>query len=356
MTTSKSALGKIKRRMLRNKIDGFIVSDRSSVRYLSGFSGSSGFLFLCRGGDYLFTDFRYFEQAEKEAPDCLIDCSRKEAVEKLKAVMLKNRVRTAAFESESVTYGFYRRLAADLNPVRLEPVSRWVLKLRAVKTPEEIRKIRASCAASDRAMARLKGFIRPGVRERDLEAELFYYIKKTEGAGFSFPPVIISGERTSLPHGRPSARKIRAGDMVLVDFGVRLDGYCSDLTRTFCVGRMSADRKHLYNAVLSNQAACIEMLRPGGVSGKAFNFSASGLRSGGYELQHGLGHGVGLEIHELPSISRGSGTRLKENMVFTVEPGAYLKGRFGVRIEDMVLMKSGGVEVLSKTPRRRNEI
>ncbi len=356
MKAGADAAIKLKRRMRRKKIDGFLVSDRSSIRYLSGFSGSSGLLLLCPERDYLLTDFRYFEQAEKEAPGCIIESSGRKQSEKLKGLMLANRVRTAAFEAESVTYGFYRGLAEYLRPVRLEPVNRWVLGLRAVKTEEEIKKIRAACSASDRAMAHLKGFIKPRVREIDLEAELFYYIRKREQAGFSFPPVIISGERTSLPHGRPSPRKIAGGDMVLVDFGVRLDGYCSDLTRTFCVGRMSADRKKLYNAVLSNQASCIEMLKPGEAAGRVFRFSRSKLRSEGYELQHGLGHGVGLQVHELPSISGGSGARLRENMIFTVEPGAYLKGRFGVRIEDMVLVNSGGVEVLSKTSRRRNEI
>ncbi len=356
MKAGENALSAIKSRLRRRKLDGFIVFDRADVRYLSGFSGSSGFLFLSGGGDYLLTDFRYHEQAEKESPGFILDSSCKNPVEKLKGIMTGGRVKTAAFESECLTYRFYRKLASELAPARLEPADGWVRKLRAVKTPGEVRKIKASCRAADRAMAHLKGFIRPGAGEIELEAELLYYVKKTEGADLSFPPIIISGERTSLPHGRPSTKKINPGDFVLVDFGVRLDGYCSDLTRTFCAGRMTEEKKRLYETVLSTQTSCIEGLRPGQRAGAVFARSRGELRLEGYDLLHGLGHGVGLRVHELPSVSASSAWKLKENMVFTVEPGAYIAGRFGVRIEDIVLMKPGGVEVLTGAPKRRNRI
>lgn len=356
MTPGENALSRIKSRLRRRKIDGFIIADRADVRYLSGFSGSSGFLFLSGGGDYLLTDFRYREQAKKQSPGFILDASCKNPVEKLKDIMLGGRVKTAAFEAECLTYRFYRKLASGLAPARLEPVDGWVRKLRAVKTPGEIRKIKASCRAADRAMAHLKVFIRPGAREIELEAELLYYVKKTEGADLSFPPIIISGERTSLPHGRPSGKKIAPGDFVLVDFGVRLDGYCSDLTRTFCAGRMTEEKKRLYKTVLSTQTSAIERLVPGQTAGAVFARSRRELRRAGYDLRHGLGHGVGLRVHEEPSVSASSGTKLKENMVFTVEPGDYLAGRFGVRIEDIVLMKPGGVEVLTGSPKRRNNI
>lgn len=333
-----------------------MVFDRADVRYLSGFTGSAGFLFLTRGCDYLFTDFRYHEQAEKEAPGFVLDASCRSPAEKIKDIITGERINTAFFEPDCLTYRSYRRLASGLAPARLEPADGWVRKLRAVKTPEEIRKLKASCRAADRAMAHLKGFIRPGARETDLEAELLYYVKRNEGADLSFSPIIISGSSTSLPHGRPSAKKIAAGDLVLIDFGVMLDGYCSDLTRTFCAGRMTGEQKRLYKTVLSAQTSCIERLRPGQTGGAVFARLRGELRRAGYDLRHGLGHGVGLLVHELPSVSAASGAKLKENMVFTVEPGAYLKGRFGVRIEDIVLMRPGGAEVLTGSSKRRNEI
>ncbi len=349
-------LKKIKTKAAGAGADGFFSLNRENVNYLSGFSGSSGAVFLTGGKNYLITDFRYAEQAEKQAPGFIIFAGQGKTVKKIKEIALREKIKSIAFEPENLSHSFYEDLKKSLAPMRLVSGGGWVLRLRAIKSGREIDKIAAACSAADRGMKHIKGFIKPGVREIDLEAELFYYLKTVEKAGFSFPPIIISGEKTSLPHGRPSEKKICGKDMVLIDFGVRLRGYCSDLTRTFCVGRMSEEEKHLYKAVLNCQSACIDRIRPGEEAGGLFNFSRSLLRAEGYDLQHGLGHGVGLQVHELPSVSGGARARLREGMVLTVEPGAYLKGRFGVRIEDIVLVKAGGVEILTKTPRRRNEI
>jgi Xaa-Pro aminopeptidase len=354
--SEKSVMEKIKRKMSLKKIDAFFISNRHNVRYLSGFTGSAGYILIMEGCDYLITDFRYREQAKNEAPGFLIYSSGGKLLDKLNKLTVRKKIKNFAFESGSVSYSLFKNMEKAFKGMNIIPLEGEIEKVRMVKSPSEINMIKKACSAADRAMRHVKGYLKPGVLETDLEAELFYYIKTVEGGDFSFPPIIISGERTSLPHGRPSLRKLRSGDMVMIDFGVRLGGYCSDLTRTFCVGRMSDEKKKLYETVLLNQSQCIEKLAPGEKAGSIFNFSRLNLVKEDFDLLHGLGHGVGLQVHELPSLSRGVNTRLKENMVFTIEPGVYIQGKFGVRIEDVAVMKKSGVELLSSAPKKRNEV
>ncbi len=347
---------KIRKKMSSGKVDGFLVTDRKNITYLSGFTGSAGSVFLTSSLCYLMTDFRYIEQAERETSGFIVVDAGRGKADGLKKLIKKGNIKTVAFEPEFVSYELFFKMQKSLSPAELSPVKGWVHSLRAVKTEDEIRSIRTACEITDRAMSRLTALIKPGIKEMDLEAELEYFVKKRENTKLSFPPVIISGRRTSLPHGRPSLKKLEKGEMLLVDFGVKWDGYCSDLTRTFCIGRMSEEKRSLYRTVLKNQASCIKVLKPGERSGCLFQHSDLLFRKNGYALRHGLGHGVGMEIHELPFLSGSAGMKLKKNMVLTIEPGVYIPGKFGVRIEDVVLLNEDGAEVLSKTPKGRNEI
>ncbi len=346
----------IKRKLGRSGARGFLVSKPANVRYISGFTGSSGSILLSPGRDYFLTDSRYIEQAERETAGLeIVDAGRSPAVV-LPELVRRNGISGVAFEPEAVSFMFYRELQKCLRGVELKPASGWVERYRAVKSRGEIDRIKKACSITDEAMRYIRGIMKPGISETDLCCELEYFIRKVKKAGIAFKPILVSGNRTSLVHGSPGSKKIAGDDMVLIDFGVEWEGYRSDLTRTFCVGRMRSERKHLYEAVLKSQVAAAGRVRPGERAGALFSFSRGMLKRQGYEIGHSLGHGVGLEIHELPFLSSGRGIKLRKNMVLTVEPGVYLKGDFGVRIEDTVLVKEEGAEVLTKTSRRRVEI
>jgi Xaa-Pro aminopeptidase len=332
------------------ELDQFFVSDLINVRYLTGFTGTNGACLVNTDELVFFTDFRYTERAKSEvAPEWERPEAERELIPQIVARM-KGRV---GFEDAKLSVRQLARLeAAADDDVELVPAGDLVEQLRAVKEPEELERIAAAAKLSDEVYewALERGLA--GRTERDIARAVEARIREL-GAEISFPPIVATAEDGAIPHAEPGDREIGSGELVVFDMGSVLDGYCSDCTRTFAVGEPGDDVREVYELVLRAQEAALDAVRPA-VSGKEVDAVAREMISeAGYgdRFGHGLGHGVGLEVHESPRLAMTSEDDLVEGNVVTVEPGVYLPGRFGVRIEDLVAVTADGHRNLSSRPK-----
>ena len=357
MTRADKVLAKLERRGL----DALLLTADANIRYVTGFTGSESYVLLSFRGRFFITDGRYTEQAEKECPGFTVIEWKKgsRTVERVLAGLCrKHQLRRIGFEQDRLTYESHRKLSDALSGVELVPTKGVVEDIRYVKDPEEIDCIRKAAEIADRAFDQILRFIRPGLTERRVIYELEYYLNEagSEGAGFS--PILVSGVNTSLPHGIPSDRRIEDGDFVTMDFGACRRGYRSDMTRTVVVGTANFEQKRIYELVREAQQAALDAIGDGvrgTVPDRAARavFAREGLER---EFRHGLGHGVGLEIHEPPFMAKTCTRTLKEGCVVTVEPGLYIPGWGGVRIEDTVVVRKDRPEVLTRSSKELIEI
>lgn len=332
----------------RLKLPALAVSHLPNVRYLTGFTGSNALLLLTDRDALLFTDPRYELQAQDEV-DCKVQIVRGPLWPALGKVLARRKIAGLGIESEYVSYEIWRTIAKE--PLRLKGVSGLVEALRAVKSPEEIESIRASVILNSKAYERGLKVIKPGVRERDIAAELEYQMKRLGAEGPAFETIVAAGPRSALPHARPTGQPVNANQIVLVDMGANLEGYASDMTRVVHVGKPPRATERMYKAVLEAQLAAIDKVR-GGVKAADVDQAARGTLKRwklDHVFQHSTGHGLGLEIHEGPRIGKGAETVLQPGMVVTIEPGAYVEDYGGVRIEDTVVVTAAGCEVLTPT-------
>ncbi|MBI2678537.1 MAG: aminopeptidase P family protein [Candidatus Koribacter versatilis] len=346
---------------LRGKrgVDALLVTHLPNVRYLCGFTGSAGVLALADGGGHsfatqaaLFTDGRYTTQAREEVSGARVVVGKRNPLLEASAWLKQQRARRVGFEAEHMSFATQRHIAAALaKPAKLVPTSGLVERLRMIKEREEIEQIRAAVLLASGLFDRVLRTIRPGVREADVAAELEHAARRDGAEGMSFETIVASGSRSALPHGKASAQPIQANGFVILDFGVILAGYCSDMTRTVCMGSPSKRQAELYAAVLGAQEAAIARVSPGRTVAEVDQAARSRLQKAGLGryFTHSTGHGVGLEIHEPPRIAKGQAEKLVPGMVITIEPGVYLPGEGGVRIEDMVVVTQSGCEVLTPT-------
>jgi Xaa-Pro aminopeptidase len=338
------------------KCDWFLVTHLPNVRYLCGFTGSSGVLALGGSGPVFFTDGRYTEQARAEVAGARVVIARKAplaaAAEWLQKKAGGRKRGVAGIESEHLSVAaralLGRLLAAR---VRLRPTAGAVERLRMVKESEELARLRAAARLGDSLLPGVLPRARPGVAEGALAAEMEYAARRAGAEEMSFPTIVAAGRRSALPHARASAHPVPRNGFLLFDFGVILAGYCSDMTRTVHVGRPTAEARRVYQAVREAQLAAIAAVGPGVAVGEVDRAARKVLRGAGLAryFTHSTGHGVGLEIHEPPRVAAGQPERLQPGMVITVEPGVYLAQRGGVRIEDMVVVTGSGCEVLTST-------
>jgi len=331
--------------------DAVLLTSSHNMQYFSGFSGGEGAVLITNDSQIVYTDSRYTEAAQQE-------------VEGFQVIETNNWMSeiedfgSIVFEDEEISAAEHEILKDALGKTKLLPGSAELKKLRMVKTEAELKKIAEAEALACHAFEYVLGIIRPGLREFELAAELEYYMKKNGGEGTSFDTIAISGARTSLPHGVPTDKKIESGDFVTLDFGCKIGGCCSDMTRTVVVGKATAKQKKIYNTVKSAQQAGLDFIREG-VSGKDADASArEGIENAGYGeyFRHSLGHGVGLLVHELPNLSPKSAIILAENMVVSCEPGIYIPEFGGVRIEDLVVVKKDGCINLTPATKELIEI
>jgi Xaa-Pro aminopeptidase len=339
------------------QIDRFLVSNISNVRYLSGFSGSTAAMLVGTDGATLVTDFRYREQAEGEVYRGIkVEIDTRDALTAI-IDMLTDFEGKIGFESASLTYAVFEKLQNSLK-ASLVPVEAAVELLRQVKDESELASIARAVDISDEVFAEVVGEIKPGLTEVDIAARIDFLLRKKSSQIPAFETIVASGEHSSLPHAKPTTRVIREGDLVKMDFGAIWDGYCADITRTVVVGKASQRVREIYDIVLAANEKAISGVRAG-VKGSDVDAIARGYiteKGFGEEFGHGLGHGVGLEIHEGPRFSRKDDTLLRPGMVATVEPGIYVPGWGGVRIEDIVVVEDGGCKVLTSSEKALMEV
>ena len=332
-----------------------MISQPENRYYLSGFDGSAGLLLITPARAVLATDFRYLEQAKRQAPDCEIFQITGDVTDWFPELVGGLDIKMLGFEADHVSFARHQRLASALAGLRveLEPVSELVESQRAVKEPEEIELITRAVAISDAAMEHITATIRPGMTENEVAWELEKFLHEKGSQSVPFAIIVASGENAALPHARPSDRAIRRGEPVVIDVGARVAGYSSDLSRTICPGNPDGVFRKVYGVVLEAQLAAIAGIGSGMTGKQADALARDVIERAGYgaAFGHSLGHGLGLAPHEKPNLGPNSSDILADGMVFTIEPGAYLASWGGVRIEDTVVMENGRIRVLSQAPK-----
>jgi Xaa-Pro aminopeptidase len=332
-------------------VDGILISDLKNVRYLSGFSGSNGCLLITKDRRFFFTDPRYEEQSMQETTGCEILIEREERPTLIVETARSAGARVMGFES-TASYAFYRSLLR--RGLVIKAVNNLVEDLRLIKDRRELTLLRKAVERAERSFLEVKPFIKTGVSEKTIAAMLEDRLKKNGCDTLPFDIIVASGRNSSMPHAKPTERKIEAGDLVVVDWGGEAGGYFSDMTRSFLMkGKNPEKKKEIYGIVLRANMRAISAVSEG-VQVRSVDGAARGvIEAQGYErfFGHGTGHGVGLEVHELPRVSRLGRATVKAGMVFTIEPGIYLPGIGGVRIEDMVVAGRGGCKVLTSLPK-----
>ena len=334
-------------------IDGLMVTGEWNRRYLSNFTGSNGVLLISKTGIRLITDYRYFEQAGSQSDfDIVLHAEHTGHKHKIYDEVAKQvkdmKITKLGFEQQHVNFGNYMKLK-DLIKIEMVPTNDLVENLRMVKTPEEIEKIRYSSKITDQAYLHILKFIKPGMTELAVSEELESFISESGGATSTFSPIVASGVRGSYPHGRASDKIIEQGDMITIDFGTNYKGYWSDISRVVSIGEPAEKLKEIHQVILTSFTNCVENIKPGMTDQEVDKLMRDHLIETGFNEYSGTGtgHGIGLEVHEKPLFSVDSEKVLKPGMTITIEPGIYLPGIGGARIEDMLLVTEDGCEVLS---------
>jgi Xaa-Pro aminopeptidase len=333
-----------------------LVTHLPNIRYLCGFTGSAGVLLVTAGARgarlTFFTDGRYTQQAAEEVTGARVVIAKKSALLEACDAAVKARVKTLGFEAEQLQYVTFQHVShAVKGKLKLKPTTGLVEQLRMIKDADEIEHIRAAVLLGSSLFETALAAIHPGVAETAVAGELEFQARRAGAEKMSFDTIVASGSRAALPHGRASGQAIPDSGFIILDYGVILAGYCSDMTRTVHVGRVSGSHQRMYEAVKDAQLASIEAVRPGVEAAKVDQAGRDVLKKAGYDgyFIHSTGHGVGIEIHEQPRIAKGQTAPLEPGMVITIEPGIYIPDDGGVRIEDMVLVTATGHEVLTPT-------
>jgi len=347
-------LGKLRTSISEKAPAALLVSQPENIRYLSGFTGSSGWLLISGRNAILATDFRYMEQAKAESPDFEIIQTKGEVHNWLPGMVSDLGWHKLGFEANFISYEGYHKLseAIKTNQVNLELIATTgiVEQLRSIKEPEELEIITKAVALADAAIEQARDIIHPGMMEKELAWDIEETLRQGGSEGIAFEIIVASGANSALPHARPTDKPIRPGEPLLIDMGARVGGYCSDLSRTFFLGKANKKFREIYDLVLKAQSTAIEGIKSVMDASQADKLARSVIEQAGYgdAFGHGLGHGVGLAIHELPVLNPSSSDSLVDGMVFTIEPGIYLSGWGGVRIEDMVVLENGKARILTK--------
>ncbi len=344
-------LTKLRTELNNSGLDGILILSPNNRRYISGFTGTSAALLVTQTQALLFTDFRYVQQATAQAPHFEIIKHGPVMWDSVKQHIPASS--KLGFEQDFVTYEQFQIFADKFTGNELVPVAGMLESLRYIKEEKELEEMQRAADLADLAFRHILDFIEPGVTEQQVALELEFSMRKHGASGASFDFIVASGSRSSLPHGVASERVINKGELVTMDFGAVVNGYCSDMTRTVMVGEPTDKQREIYQLVLEAQIAGVNAIKPG-LTGKQVDAVARDIisaRGYGDNFGHGLGHAVGLAIHEEPRLSPTGEKILQAGMVVTIEPGIYLPDWGGVRIEDMAVVTSNGCRVMSKSPK-----
>ena len=341
----------LRNKMLSLNLQGMIISNPVNIRYLTNIK-AEGILLVTRKENIFLTDGRYIEDVHNTLT--LFD---EIVVYDIRGLSLEDYenffmfCENVGFEENYVTYGKYKEYMHKYKINNLVETENMIEKQRQIKDEEELESIKKACQITDECYTYILNYIKPGMTEKQIAREIDdYYYKHAEGT--SFETIVASGENSSKPHAVPTDRQIQDVDIITIDMGCKVNGYCSDMTRTFFVGEVPSHVKPIYELVLKNQEQVLRDLRENSNTKQIAKMVDNDFRLHNYDLIHALGHGVGLDIHEAPVLGINSESVLKENMVVTNEPGIYVTGQFGVRIEDTVLITKGGCEALTKSPKK----
>lgn len=347
-------IDRLRERMAQKNLDALLVTTPENRRYLSGFAGSAGWLVVTARGVALATDGRYWTTVEENCPQLELLKFHAPRDQRLGVVVRPwlNGTRKLGFESRNLTVADLEDLRGDFEGIELEPTQELVEDLRQVKEPEELDKLRHAAAIADRAFQTALKILEPGVRESDLCAELEYQLQKEGARKPSFDSIVASGPNGAYPHAGVTDRPIQEGELITMDFGALCDGYNSDITRTVWLGELPAEQEKIYRTVREAQSKALRNVKPGKTTGFVDEVARYVINRAGYgeAFSHGLGHGLGLAVHELPRMRPGGETVLEPGMVVTVEPGIYLPGVGGCRVEDSVIVTEDGFEYLTHAP------
>lgn len=345
---------KTRKTLTNENLDAILIKKKENCFYLSGYTGEDAFLLISNDDLFIITDSRYEEQAFAEAAIFKSVILKTNLIDETVNQIIKEDIKKIGFIKSELSYDEFTQMSSKLSDKsELLPLRDIVSELRVIKSQYETEKIKNAVDLADRAFDHIFKIIRPGIAESDIALEIEYFMKKNGASGTSFETIVASGVRSSLPHGTATDKKIEMGDAITVDFGAVIDKYCSDITRTVFLGNPSEEMKRIYNIVLEAQITA-EHSAFEGVSGKEIDAVARNIIcEAGYKenFGHGLGHGVGLETHEQPRLSPSGEVIMKNGMVVTVEPGIYIKGVGGVRIEDMIVINGQKPIILTKTPK-----
>ena len=348
-------LSRIRERLAQAGLDAALITDEKNQRYATGFAFTDGAVVVTRERAFLITDSRYTEAAQKTVAEDIAVLrfgAGKSLAERVREVLSECAVQRLGAEEGSLPHGAYLAWEESLG-MSLLPCQSIFNELRAAKDEDELASMRLAQSIAESALEDVLGIIRPGVTERDIAAEITYQLLKHGGEGNSFDPIAVTGANSSMPHGVPSDAPVKAGDFVTMDFGCIKNGYCSDMTRTVAVGCASDEMKKVYDTVLRAQLAGIEKAAAGVTGAEIDKAGRDVIAAAGYGeyFGHGFGHSLGLNIHEQPSASPACKTPMPCGAVISAEPGIYLPGRFGVRIEDVLVIREGGCDVITKAPK-----
>lgn len=334
------------------EIDALLVTNMYNVRYLANFTGTTGLVFITKNHAYFVTDFRYTDQAAEEAQGFEIVKNTGSIYEEVAKISDKEKIENIGFEAENITFSTYETIDKMI-PANLVPVKGIVEKLREVKTEDEILLIKKAIEITEKAYDYILGFVKPGITEIQVANELDFYMREEGASGVSFDTIVASGVRSAMPHGVASSKKIEEGDMVTIDFGCYYQGYVSDMTRTFAVGDPGSQLKEIYEIVYQANNKVNETAKAGMTGAELDAVARDYITEHGYgeAFGHTTGHGIGLEVHEGPAISFRNENKLVVNNVITNEPGIYISGLGGVRIEDDLVIKENGCDILMTTPK-----
>lgn len=342
----------LRRAMRQNNLDAFLVTSAYNLRYLTNFTGTTGLAVITLDKAFFVTDFRYTEQAAAQAPDFEIVKNTGPIFDVVADLVRTQAIEHLAFEELHITFAEYAVLD-EIIEAELVPISEIIETLREVKEPSEVAIIEKACSIGDAAFDHILKMIRPGMTEIEIANQLDFYMRTLGASSVSFDTIVASGLRSAMPHGVASDKVIEQGDMITLDFGCYYQGYVSDMTRTFAIGDPGQQLKDIYQIVLEAQLQVIAAAKAG-VTSKQLDAIARGhIASFGYgeAFGHGLGHGIGLEIHEGPMVSARSDKAFTAGNIITDEPGIYVPGLGGVRIEDDLLITEDGNKLLTKAPK-----
>lgn len=345
-------LDKVREIFDANNIDAIWITNDKNLRYLANFTGSAGEVIITKDKAFFVTDFRYKEQAREQAKGLEVVIHSGNLYGEINNILVENNVKELGLEADSLILATYLKVKEEFQ-ANLVPTHGIVERIREVKEPEEVEIIKEACEITDQAFDHILKFIKPGVTEIEVANEIEHFLKGKGATGMSFDTIVASGVRSSMPHGVASDKVIETGDMVTLDFGCYYKGYSSDITRTIAVGEVDPKLVEIYNIVLEAHNKVIEGTKAGMTGKEVDALARDYIAEKGYGdcFGHSTGHGLGLDVHEMPAVSMRSDQPMEEGMIITDEPGIYVEGLGGVRIEDDLLIQKDGVLSLNRSPK-----